>query len=91
MINHKKNSNKSQLKTLLDGEFAADNSGKKQDKSVKEGFTKKMRSEIAKDIKKVPGKFERVEYVAKQDGKSLSYNIGKDTDYDEAVKQKLGA
>lgn len=94
-INHetgKKGANvENHLNTLLNTEFKKDNSGKSQDKPVQDGFVKKMRSEIAKDIKGIPGKFESVAYSAKQEGRSLSYNIGEDTDYEKAVKQKLGA
>jgi len=93
-INHEtgKNANpESHLQILLDGEFKKENSGKSKDKAIEEGFVRKMRKEIAKDIKGIPGKFERVDYSAKQQGKSLSYNIGEDTDYEKAVKQKLGS
>lgn len=78
------------LRVLLDTEFDKDNGGRPIDQAVKEGMTKKLRAEIANDIRGLPGKFERVEYVAKQDGRTLSYNIGRDTGYQGAVNQRLG-
>ena len=81
----------SHLKALLDKEFKKDTGGEKADEQVQIGMNKELRKEIAQDIKGVPGKFEKVDYKASQNGKTLNYNIGADSKYEDAVNQKLGA
>jgi hypothetical protein len=85
--------NGNNIKKLLDAEFDADNSGQNKEIQVKAGMNKKMRADIAKDLdkKKIPGQFMSVKYSVNQDGKSISENIGKDTDFDNAIKKRLAS
>jgi len=95
-ISHKidsKNFNGNNVKNLLESEFAADNSGQEKELEVKEGMTKKMRADIAKDLdkKKIPGQFMSVKYSVNQEGKSFPASIGKDSAYDDAVNKRLAS
>jgi hypothetical protein len=90
-INHLSKFSGNSLKSLLEKEFTADNSGKEGGKEVEDGMTTEMRKKVALDIGNVPGRFESVNYSISQAGNSVpGASIGADSEYENAVKRKLG-
>ncbi|MEX2639608.1 MAG: DUF4157 domain-containing protein [Balneolales bacterium] len=58
------------------------------DDTIQQELTRQLRSTIKADIEGMPGQFDKVSYKVEQDNKLADDEIGRDDNYEEAVKKR---